>query len=330
MNVAKRQKGHERGNAKPNLDSVLDVIRARGFEPNLTPESYEYIAACGFRAKSLPLAIVATAILADEQPLSLRGLFYRVVSAGFLDSTDRANYLQLGRIMTTLREAGVVPFSWLVDGVRQTLKPNSWSGLADFAATVRDAYRKDFWAAAPDYVHVIVEKDAMAGVLEPVTHEYDVALSVIRGYTSLSFAHRIAEIFDRIEKPIHCYYLGDLDPSGLDLEQDLCSKLKRYCRRSFAWQRLGVTVEDLAAFNLYPLTPKQKDRRTAAFLAAGYRQCAELDAIPATALRERLEGAILAHVPAAEWARLRSVEATERASWHQVLDSIDGINATVR
>jgi len=244
------------------------------------------------------------------------------VSAGFYDSTDRANYLQLSRVMTTLREAGVVPFSWLVDGVRETLKPSSWSGLADFADTVRDAYRRDFWATLPDSVHVFCEKDAMAGVLEPITREYDVALSVIRGYVSLSFAHRVAEVFDEIDKPIHCYYLGDLDPSGLDLEQDLRGKLKRYCERPFTWQRLGVTVEDLDAFNLYPLAPKQKDRRTAAFLAAGYRQCAELDAIPATALRERLEGAILAHVPAAEWKRLRTVEETETASWHRVLDSI--------
>jgi hypothetical protein len=313
---------------KANLDSILAMIRRRGFKLSLTRESCGYIADCGFRSKTLPLAIVATNILLREQPLTLRGLFYRVVSAGLYDSTDRANYLQLGRVMTTLREDGVVPFSWLVDGVRETLKPSSWSGLADFADTVRDAYRKDFWATAPDYVHVIVEKDAMAGVLESVTRQYDVALSVIRGYVSLSFAHRVAEVFDRIEKPIHCYYLGDLDPSGLDLEQDLRGKLERYCERPFTWQRLGVNVEDLHAFNLYPLAAKQKDRRTKAFLAAGYRQCAELDAIPATALRERLEAAILAHVPAAEWESLRMVEQVETASWHQVLDSIGAEGVT--
>lgn len=309
---------------KSNLDSILAMIRRRGFEPDLTPASYEHIAECGFRSKTLPLAIVATDILVAEQPLTLRGLFYRVVSAGFYDSTDRANYLQLGRVMTTLREAGVVPFSWLVDGVRETLKPSSWSGLADFADTVRDAYRKDFWATAPDYVHVFCEKDAMAGVLEPVTREYDVALSVIRGYVSLSFAHRVAEVFDRIEKPIACYYLGDLDPSGLDLENDLRGKLRRYCDRPFTWQRLAVNVEDLDTFNLYLLAPKTKDGRTKAFLAAGYRQCAELDAIPATALREQLQAAILAHVPVAEWERLRMVEEAETESWHRVLDGVRG------
>jgi hypothetical protein len=46
----------------------------------------------------------------NEQPITLRGLMYRVVSAGSLPSTDQKNYKQLGRIMTQLREHGIVSF----------------------------------------------------------------------------------------------------------------------------------------------------------------------------------------------------------------------------
>ena len=58
-----------------------------------------------------------------------------------------------------------MPFSWIVDGVRcSTVNPNSWSGLADYAETVRNAYRLNFWGGSlPHYVHFIVEKDAVAG-----------------------------------------------------------------------------------------------------------------------------------------------------------------------
>jgi hypothetical protein len=146
--------------------------------------------------------------------------------------------------MGSLREQGIVPFTWLVDHIRSTLKPSSWAGLAHFADTCRDAYRLDFWARLPRYVHVFCEKDAMAGVLSPVTREYDVALSVIRGYTSLSFAHEIAETWNQIEKPIFAYYLGDHDPSGLDLERDLREKLTRYCTAPFNWERLAVRPDD--------------------------------------------------------------------------------------
>jgi hypothetical protein len=268
---------------------------------------------------ALALAVVATEILLDGQPMTLRGLFYQVVSAGWLPSTDKQHYHALMRIMTVLREAEVVPFAWIVDGVRSTLKPSSWSGLADFAETVRDAYRMDFWARLPDYVHIFCEKDAMAGTLAPTTRKYDVPLSIIRGFSSLSYAHEIAEQWRDIEKPIYAYYLGDLDPSGLELERDMREKLERYSQRAFSWQRLAVIKEDFDSYSLFPLTPKKNDTRTARFLAQEYTQCAELDAIPAPDLRERVEQAIRAHVPSAAWERLQQIERLERTQWHDTL-----------
>ena len=89
--------------------------------------------------------------------------------------------------------------------------------MGDYVDTVKEAYRLDFWASLPRYVHVFVEKDAVAGTLAPVTREYDVALSPIRGYVSVSFAHEIGEEWAEIKKPIFAYYLGDFDASGFDL-----------------------------------------------------------------------------------------------------------------
>ena len=154
---------------KTKLDSVLQEVRQAGWTPGLTEESYASIIRAGFRGKNLALACVATEIAYNEKPLTLRGLMYRVVSAGWLPSTDREHYTRTGRIMTTLREAGVVPFSWIVDNVRSTIKPSSWSGLNDYVETVRDCYRKNFWDGLPAYCHIIVEKDAIAGTLAPVT-----------------------------------------------------------------------------------------------------------------------------------------------------------------
>jgi hypothetical protein len=271
-------------------------MRARGWEPTLTEESRRNIVGTGLRSKNLPLAFVATQLALEENPITLRGLMYRVVSAGWLPSTDREHHTRLGRVMTALREAGVAPFRWIVDNVRSTEKPSSWSGLEDFAETVRRIYRKDLWAQLPEYVHVIAEKDAIAGVLAPATREHAVALSPIRGYVSLSFAHEIAETWNRIAKPIYAYYLGDFDASGFDLERDIRDKLSRYCDRPFTWQRVAVDREDFADFNLIPLKPKRTDSRYKRFVAEHGSECAELDAVPATELRRRLKEAITAHI----------------------------------
>jgi hypothetical protein len=163
----------------------------------------------------------------------------------------------------------------------------------------------------------------MAGVLAPITREYDVALSVVRGFVSVSFAHEIAELWSQIEKPIFGYYLGDHDPSGLDLERDLQRKLDRYSEHRFEWERLAVLPDDFSAFNLFPLRPKGTDSRTRQFRSRGFDQCAELDAIPPSELRHRVESAIVQHIPTAEWERLRQIEALEREQWQALLAALN-------
>jgi hypothetical protein len=158
----------------------------------------------------------------------------------------------------------------------------------------------------------------MAGVLQTVTHEYDVALNPIRGMSSLSALHRVGVLWRDIEKPIHAYYLGDHDPSGLKIEADAREKLERYSGRSVTWKRLAVLPEDFEDFHLLRLQPKTTDSNVRWFYAQGYHDCAELDAIPAPALRDRLRAAIEQHVPADEWARLQRVEALEKKTVERV------------
>lgn len=311
-----------RGRPRLDPDAIRVALTDAGFTPTLSDESYERLIASGFRAKNLLLACVAAQIALHEKPLTLRGLMYRVVSAGILPSTDREHYTRLGRVLTTLRESGLVPFAWIVDNVRQTIKPSSWSGLTDFVDTVQAAYRKDFWTSLPEYVHVLVEKDALAGTLSPVTHEYDVALSPIRGYASLSFAHEIAETWNQIQKPIHAYYLGDFDASGFDLERDLRDKLARYCNRPFTWRRLGVNADDFETFDLIPLKPKKTDRRYKTFVREHGKDCAELDAIPPTELRRRVRDAITAHIPSGQWEQLQAIEAREKQDFTKIMGKL--------
>src|SRR5256885_626637 len=111
-----------------------------------------------FRDKNRSLAERSAQVLGEEHPMTLRQLYYRLISAGDLKN-DQKEYKRLGSVMTRLREARAVPRTWIVDHVRTTLKPSSWTGLADFGDSVRSGYRKDFWASLSDHVEVFVEKD---------------------------------------------------------------------------------------------------------------------------------------------------------------------------
>ena len=76
-----------------------------------------------------------------------------------------------------------------------------------------DHYWKRLWTDANCVVQIWLEKAALEGVIQEVTHEYDVPLMVARGYGSLSFLHKAAMDLDS-KRPTHIYYLGDHDPSG--------------------------------------------------------------------------------------------------------------------
>lgn len=276
------------------------------------------------RNSNKPLLLAAREILAQENPMTLRQLFYRLISAGRI-TNKQSEYKRLGRLLTRARECREIPRSWLVDHVRATIKPSSWSGLSDFGETVRRCYRKNFWSDMPAHVAVFVEKDAIAGTIQPVTEDNDVALHVIRGYASVSFAGEIADQWARIKKPIHGYYLGDFDPSGFDIERDLIDKLARYSGKmhiepahfepdamEFSWKRLGVVSEDFKDHNLIRLPVKQSDNRSKAFIAAHGRYGAEVDALPPSVLRERVREAIDSHVDVDAWNRLLQVEELEK------------------
>jgi hypothetical protein len=287
-----------------------------------------------FRAKNQALAKQAVTILQDERPMTLRQLYYRLISAGAINNAT-AEYKRLGAIMTRIREAGDVPRTWLVDHTRATLKPSSWSGLADFGESVRTCYRKDFWVSMPHHVELFVEKDAVAGTVQTVTSENDVAIRVCRGYASISFAGEIADLWGRIEKPIFAYYLGDFDPSGFDLERDLREKLQRYSNReavgdadlgdrdTFIWQRLGVTEADFAAHDLVRLPVKESDKRTAGFIRRYGTACAEIDAIPPIELRRRVTEAIDSHIDVPRWNHLTQVEKAERDTLQRIVESLE-------
>lgn len=283
-------------------------------------------------ARNTSLLAGAVKILAEEHPCTLRQLFYRAVSAGLMPNTP-AEYKRLGALMTRGREEGIINRRWIVDHVRATMKPSSWSGLTDFSETVREAYRKDYWASLPHYVCVFVEKDAIAGTIQPVTHRNNVALHVVRGYCSVSFASEIADDWKQIEKPIFAYYLGDHDPSGYDLERDLREKLSRYSGRTIydhnhylaggvTWKRLGVSPDDFDELNLIKLPVKKTDNRASGFVAKYGDYAAEVDAIPPSELRRRVEEAIDEHIDAETWNRLVDVEKAERETFRVFLQSL--------
>jgi hypothetical protein len=153
-----------------------------------------------------------------EHPITLRGVFYRAVSMGAVEKTEHA-YRLVGRQLLKLRRTGGIRYDWITDGTRWINKPDSYDDLDQMLEDAAASYRRALWRSQAAEVQIYSEKDAISGVVLPVTHRWDVPLGIVRGYSSESFAWSVAQsIVGAAErgKSTYVYQLGDHDPSGVD------------------------------------------------------------------------------------------------------------------
>ena len=237
--------------------------------------------------KTLELIEAARAELEQYQPMTLRQVFYRLVSGLVLKNTE-ASYKRLSRVLVQARQEGMIPWEWIEDRLREPRRVSMWDDLADFAETAARAYRRDVWATQPAYLEAWLEKDALSGVFGQVLEGYGVTLNVGRGYDGWT---SICEAAGRLPESATILYFGDFDPSGVDMVRSLAERLAFFgCEPEIA--TVAMTPQDIERYALPTMKVKRTDSRAAAFIAEFGDIAVELDALPPPILRERLEAAV--------------------------------------
>ena len=99
--------GQASSKLQKSVDTLLSKLDSLGRIPSLSRESYERICQQDIRGDNVLLAAVLCELAVDCQPITLRGLFYRAVSAGMFPSTDKEYYNRVGRLVTQLRRRGL-------------------------------------------------------------------------------------------------------------------------------------------------------------------------------------------------------------------------------
>ena len=147
--------------------------------------------------------------------MTVRQVFYQATVRGLVEKAE-SGYAKVQTDLTVMRRAGELPYDWLADNTRWQRKPDTFDSVEDALRETAHFYRKNLWRDADSYVEVWLEKDALAGVIYPVTSMYDVPLMVARGYASLSFLYNAAEYINDLDVPTFIYHCGDFDPSGVN------------------------------------------------------------------------------------------------------------------
>jgi hypothetical protein len=260
-------------------------------------------------------------IIANMRPMTVRQVFYQATVKNIVEKSE-AGYTKVQTDLTLMRRSGDLPYDWLADNTRWQRKPRSFDGIEDALENTARFYRKDLWASADCYVEVWLEKDALAGVVMPVTAAYDVPLMVARGYASLSFLHTAAEYIRDLEAPTYIYHLGDFDPSGVNAGEKIEQTLREMAPNAeLAFERIAVEQWQIEEWNLPTRPTKTSDTRAKNFGDISV----ELDAIDPDRLRLLVTEAIENHLPKQQFAILKAVEESERDIIRQLVgDAVNG------
>ena len=271
----------------------------------------------GKHAKTLKLIETAKGILAELHPMTVRQVYYQLVSRQVIKN-NRSQYQAVSNALVSARREGVIPWEWIEDRLRRPRHVSMWSGLVEFAETCRRAYRRDVWDTQPDYLEVWLEKDALSGIFEDVLKPYGATLNVGRGYDGWDSVHNAATRFMEKTAGITVLYFGDFDPSGEDMVRSLIKRLASLgCRPQVI--KCALVYEDIMRYELPPDFAKKTDTRTAAFIAEHGDIAVELDALPPDVLRDRLEEEVSSRMDLTALKRIKMLEGRERAKLIRLL-----------
>jgi len=271
----------------------------------------------GKAQKTLDLIDAMAEITEAAQPITVRGVAYKLFTRGLIPSMAKKETDKVSRHLTYAREQGIIPWEWIVDETHAAEYVNTWSSVDQKIRVAVNSYRRDYWQDQDNWVEVWAEKGTIRGVLRPVLDELGVTFRVMHGFGSATVINDIAEETQLADVPLIVLYVGDWDPSGMYMsEQDLPARLARYggdCEIS----RVALSAVDVAPGTELPsfaVETKRDDARHNWFVERYGRRCWELDAMDPNDLRERVRDHIEDLIDDDVWQHAIEIEAAEVAS----------------
>ena len=256
------------------------------------------------------------------QPITGRGIGYKLFAAGLIPSMARSEMAKVYRLLKEAREEEIIPWEWIVDETRERESIATWRDPEEFMDQASRYYRRDFWQDQPHRVEVWSEKGTVRGVLGPVFRQYGVDFRVMHGSSSATTVNDVAQDDDR---SLIALYVGDFDPSGMYMsERDLPDRLDRYGGDHVDISRVTLHRWDLPTLQTFPASDKKSDPRYKWFVKHHGDTCAELDAMDPNELRARVEAEIKDQIEPKIWKRYLVANRAEQESLRSYFEAWRG------
>lgn len=239
--------------------------------------------------------------------LTVRQLYYQLVARDVISNTLQ-EYKRVAGIINDAKLAGQMDWDAIEDRTREFVVQPHWSSGADIIDACVRSYNQDRWVDQDARVFVIIEKEALVGVLSDLCRRYDVPILAARGYPSGTVLRDFAErhILPTVNagQDIRILHLGDHDPSGIDMTRDLRERLFMFSYGQVGdveVNRIALTMDQVEEVNPPENPAKTTDSRFSEYRKAFGESSWELDALSPSYLNALVEEHITDQIDHTAW-----------------------------
>jgi hypothetical protein len=204
-------------------------------------------------------------------PTNGRFIFYELEQDGVIpkaylngDGTKRARTpaQNVADALLKLREAGLIPWNWIIDETREVSIWRSAKSLLDYVIDATEYARIDCWGdqLAP---LTICESRATAGVLNRIGAEYLAPITGTGGQCGGFLVTDVTPLLRGNNRQV--LYIGDYEIGGPadQIEANTRRYLEKHAGRGIDWVRIALTKAQVEAnVRLLDLVIEKTDRRT--------------------------------------------------------------------
>lgn len=233
--------------------------------------------------------------------MTLRQCYYQCVSRNYISNNDK-EYKRLGKIIADARLAGLLDWDAFEDRTRNFEELTTWSDPSEIIESAAYGYRSDWWIGQRVLPEVWVEKQALENVIQKASEEYQVGYFCCRGYVSLSEMHvaavdRIKFHWGVLRQKTKIIYLGDHDPSGVDMDRDIINRLRKFLAKYDAQEavsivRVALNMDQVRQYNIPPNPAKLSDSRGRKYVERFGSHSWELDALDLKVIHKLIQDEI--------------------------------------
>lgn len=299
-----------------------------------------------YKPNPVSLKIIETAdeicneYMAQGFTLTLRQLYYQFVARGLI-ANKQTEYDRLGSLINQARMSGMIDWEAIEDRTRNLESLAHWDSHKEILQGVAEQFRFDRWRNQPTRVEVWIEKEALAGVIEPICNRYRVPFFACRGYVSQSeqwrAARRFGEYIENNNQRIVILHLGDHDPSGIDMTRDNSDRIKDFIFGDLSdalsegvvdnieVRRLALNMDQVRKYNPPPNPAKFTDSRATGYVQKFGTKSWELDALEPKVISALIESHIKLEIDDEEWEFAVENEQKARQGLQALADGWKGI-----